>query len=108
MSYDDIIATHDIDNLCPEIDNELNGFFIDLIGDSFEMGIFPEPDPNNEDGFVVSVEITDEALTISGEQAKQIRDAVQERLQYNLGDAWSAVEASFGGVQIFCNDQMLD
>lgn len=107
MSYEEITSKYRIDDICPEIDNELNGMFIDLLGDEFEMGIFPEPNPDNDDKFLVTVEITAEDATLDSEEAKQIKTAVEERLAYNLGDDWSAVQKHFDGVQIYFNEELV-
>ena len=50
MKYDDLIEKYRIDDICPEIDNELNGMFVDILGDEFELGIFSEQSPKNGDG----------------------------------------------------------
>ena len=106
MSYDDIVSEYDLDNVCPEIDNELNGWFVDLIGDDFELGIFPEPSPDDENAVVVTAEIMAEGVELSSEQVTAIRKAVEERLAHNLGDQWEALKPNFGGVQVFCNDEL--
>jgi len=44
-------------NPCPEIDNQLQGDFIDILGNNeFELGIFPEEDPNNDSNFIITCE----------------------------------------------------
>jgi len=37
MSYDQIIEKYRIDDICPEIDNELNGMFVDILGDVLRL-----------------------------------------------------------------------
>ena len=54
MSYEQIVEKYRIDDICPEIDNELNGMFVDMLGDEFELGIFSEQSPKNDSSFVVS------------------------------------------------------
>ena len=54
MSYEQIVEKYRIDDICPEIDNELNGMFVDMLGDEIELGIFSEQSPKNDSSFVVS------------------------------------------------------
>ena len=107
MGYEDITSQYRIDDICPEIDNELNGMFIDLLGDDFEIGIFTEGSTANEDSFVVSVEIMAEGASIDLSQAQQIKSSVEERLAHNLGADWQLVQQHFDGVQIYFNDDLL-
>ena len=106
MSDDDIVSEYDLNNICPEIDNELNGWLVDLIGDDFELGIFPEPSPDDENAVVVTAEIMAEDAELNSEQVAAIRKAVEERLAHNLGDQWEALKPNFGGVQVFFNDEL--
>ena len=107
MSYEDLVSKYRIDDICPEIDNELHGMFIDLIGDEFELGIFPEGDPSNEDNFLVTVEIVCEGVELDQEQAKEVKEAVEQRLAHNLGSDAKTVLKNFSGVQIYMNDELL-
>jgi hypothetical protein len=88
MSYDRIIEKYRIDDICPEIDNELNGMFVDILGDEFELGIFSEQSPKNDDSFVVTVEISCDSATLNSSEIKQIQTSVEERLAHNLGKDW--------------------
>jgi hypothetical protein len=106
MTYDEIIEKYRLDDICPEIDNELNGMFIDILGDEFEMGIFPEPSPKDDDNFVVSVDITCDGVSLQVDDLKKIRDSVEERLIYNIGKDWKTVQKKFDGVQIFFNGEI--
>ena len=106
MSGDDIVSEYDLNNICPEIDNELNWWFVDLIGDDFELGIFPKPSPDDENAVVVTAEIMAEDAELNSEQVAAIRKAVEERLARNLGDQWEALKPNFGGVQVFFNDEL--
>lgn len=106
MSYEDITSKYRIDDICPEIDNELNGMFVDLIGDDFELGIFSEPSPENDDSFMVTVEIVCEDASLDSDQIDQIKSAVEERLAHNLGNDWKTVQEHFDGVQIYFNEEL--
>ena len=108
MSYDKIISKYRIDDICPEIDNELSGMFIDLFGDDFEIGIFPEESPEDSNSFVVTLEIMAEDASLNSDQALQIKSAVEERLTHNVGKEWKSVQKHFDGVQIFFNDDLLN
>lgn len=107
MSYEDVVSEYRIDDICPEIDNELNGMFVDILGDDFEIGIFPEGDAENEDLFLVTVEIVCEGATLKKDQAQKIKSAVEERLFHMLGDDADTVRESFGGVQIILNEDIV-
>ncbi len=107
MSYEEIVEKYLIDNICPEIDNELNGMFVDILGDDFELGIFSEQSPNNEDFFVVTVEISCDDATLSSEEIMQIQSSVEERLAHNLGKDWKAVQKKFDGVQVIFNEDLV-
>jgi hypothetical protein len=105
MSFDEIISKYGIEDICPEIDNELNGFFTDLIGDDFEMGIFPEGSADDESKFLVTVEITKKKAKLNSDQVAQIKENVTERLFHMLGNDAGKVKKYFEGVQIFLNDK---
>ena len=107
MSYDQIIEKYRIDDICPEIDNELNGMFVDILGEDFELGIFTEQSPNNDDAFVVTVEITCEDATLNSDEIKQIKSSVEERLSHNLGEDWKVVQKKFDVVQVIFNEDLL-
>lgn len=107
MSYDQIIEKYHIDDICPEIDNELNGMFIDILGEDFELGIFTEQSPKNDDAFVVTVEITCDSATLNADENKQIQTSVEERLSYNLGKDWKVVQKKFDGVQVIFNGDLV-
>lgn len=107
MNYEEIVETYRIEDICPEIDNELNGMFIDLLGDDFSMGIFPEPNPDDEEKFLVTVEISAENCALDDGAIEKIKTSVAERLAHNIGKDWKKIEGSFGGVQIFLNDEGL-
>jgi len=107
MSYDQIIEKYRIDDICPEIDNELNGMFIDILGEDFELGIFTEQSPNNDDAFVVTVEITCEDMTLKDEEIKKIKLSVEERLVHNLGKDWKTVQKKFDGIQLIFNEDLV-
>lgn len=107
MSYEQIIEKYRIDNICPEIDNELNGMFVDILGDDFELGIFSEQRLNNDDSFVVTVEISCESATLNSDEIKKIQTSVEERLSHNLGKDWKIVQEKFDGVQVIFNEDIL-
>jgi hypothetical protein len=107
MSYEKIIEKYRIDDICPEIDNELNGMFIDILGEDFELGIFSEQSPNNDDAFVVTVEITCEDATLNSDEIKQIQSSVEERLAHNLGKDWKVVQKKFDGIQLIFNEDLV-
>lgn len=107
MSYEQIIEQYRIDDICPEIDNELNGMFVDILGDEFELGIFSEQSPKNDDSFVVTVEIGCDSATLNSEEIKQIQTSVEERLALNLGKDWKVVQKKFDGVQVIFNEDLV-
>lgn len=107
MSYEQIIEKYRIDDICPEIDNELNGMFVDIFGDDFELGIFSEQSPNNDDSFVVTVEISCESATLNSDEIKKIQTSVEERLAHNLGKDWKTVQKKFDGVQVIFNEDLV-
>lgn len=107
MSYEDITSKYRIDDICPEVDNELNGMFVDLFGDDFELGIFPEPSPENDDSFMVTVEIVCDGASLDSDEATQIKSAVEERLAHNIGKDWKTVQKHFDGVQIYFNEELV-
>jgi len=107
MNYEKMIEKFKIDDICPEIDNELNEMFIDILGEDFELGIFPEQSSKNDDAFVVTVEITCEDATLNAEEIKQIKSSVEERLSHNLGKNWKIVQAKFDGIQIIFNEDLV-
>jgi hypothetical protein len=107
MSYEDLIEKFRIDDICPEIDNELNGMFIDILGEEFELGIFTEQSPNNDDSFVLTVEISCEDVNLDSDQIKQIKSSVEERLAHNLGKDWKTVQKKFDGVQVIFNEDLM-
>jgi hypothetical protein len=107
MSYEKIIEKYRIDDICPEIDNELNGMFVDILGDEFELGIFSEQSPNNDDAFVVTVEISCDSATLNADEIKKIQASVEERLSHNLGKDWKVVQKKFDGVQVIFNEDLV-
>ncbi len=107
MNYEELIEKFRIDDICPEIDNELNGMFVDILGENFELGIFTEQSPNNDDAFVVTVEIFCENSTVNSDEIKQIKLSVEERLAHNLGKDWEAVQKKFNGVQVIFNGDLV-
>ena len=107
MKYDDLIEKYRIDDICPEIDNELNGMFVDILGDEFELGIFSEQSPKNGDAFVVTVEISCDSATLNPDEIKQIQTSVEERLSNNLGKDWKVVQKKFDGVQVIFNEDLV-
>jgi hypothetical protein len=107
MSYEQIIEEYRIDDICPEIDNELNGMFIDILGDEFDLGIFSECSPKNDDSFVVTVEINCDSATLNSDEIKQIQISVEERLSHNLGNDWKVVQNKFDGVQVIFNEDLV-
>lgn len=96
-----------IDDICPEIDNELNGMFVDILGDDFEIGIFTEQSPNNEEAFVVTVEINSDSSTLNLDEIKQIQSSVEERLARNIRKDWKSVQKKFDGVQVIFNEEIV-
>jgi hypothetical protein len=108
MNYVELIEKFSIDDICAEIDNELNGMFVDILGDEFELGIFTEQSPNNEDAFVVTVEISCEGATLSSDEIKQVRSSVEERLAHNIGKDWKTVQKKFDGVQVIFNEDIVE
>ena len=107
MNYEQIVEKYGIDDICPEIDNELNGMFVDILGDEFDLGIFSEQSPNNEDSFVVTVEINCDSATLNSDEIKQIQSSVEERLSHNLGKDWKVVQKKFDGVQVIFNEDLV-
>lgn len=107
MSYEQIIEKYRIDDICPEIDNELNGMFVDILGDEFDLGIFSEQSPNNDDSFVVTVEINCDSATLNSDEIKQIQTSVEERLAHNLGKDWKTVQKKFDGIQVIFNEDLV-
>ena len=74
MSFDDISSEFNLDDLCPEIDNELQGTFIDILGnDEFELGVFPEEDPDNDSNFIITCEFMEVSGSINSSQVEQIK-----------------------------------
>lgn len=107
MSYEEVIETYRIEDICPEIENELNGMFVDILGDDFEIGIFPEQSTKTDDAFVVTVEIACEDATLDSTGIQLIKSSVEERLSHNVGDDWKVAQKKFDGVQIFFNDELI-
>jgi hypothetical protein len=107
MSYEKIIEKYRIDDICPEIDNELNGIFVDIFDDEFEISIFSEKSPNNNDSFIVTVEIGCDSATLNTDEIKQIQSSVEERLSHNLGDDWKVVQKKFDGVKVIFNESLV-
>lgn len=107
MNYEELVEKYRIDDICPEIDNELNGMFVDILGDDFELGIFSEPSPKNDDSFVVTVEIVCDSATLDAKEIKQIVTSVEEKLSHNLGKDWKTVQKKFDGVQVIFNEDVV-
>lgn len=107
MTYEELVSEYRLDDLCPEVDNELNGMFVDMLGDDFEMGIFPEQDPDDESKFFVTVEISCEGVELSTEQQGTVRHSVEEHLFRMLAGDAESVRSHFNGVQIYLNDNLL-
>jgi hypothetical protein len=107
MNYEELIKKFRIDDICPEIDNELNGMFVDILGDEFELGIFSEQSPKNDDSFVVTVEVSCEDATLNSDEIKQIQSSVEERLAHNLGKDWKVVQKKFDGIQLIFNEDLV-
>jgi hypothetical protein len=107
MNYEELIEKFRIDDICPEIDNELNGFFVDLFGEDVELGIFTEESSKKENSFVVTVEISCDDATLNPEEVKQIQLSVEERLSHNLGKDWITVQKHFDGVQVIFNEDLV-
>lgn len=108
MSYEDLANKYRLDDICPEIDNELHDMFTDLLGDDYELGIFPEESSDKKDGFLVTVEIVADGVSLDANQAKSIKTSVEERLAYNIGKDWKVVQKHFVGVQIYLNEELLN
>lgn len=106
MTYEEIIEKYRIDDICPEIDNELNGMFVDILGDEFELGIFSEQSPKNDGSFVLTVEISCDDATLNPDEVKKIQSSVEERLSQNLGKDWKIVQEKFDGVQVIFNEDL--
>ena len=82
MSFDDIAAEFNLDDLCPEIDNQLQGDFIDILGNNeFELGIFPEEDPNNDSNFIITCEFMEASGSINSSQVEQVKLKVTDALK---------------------------
>ena len=107
MNYEELIEKFRIDDICPDIDNELCGMFIDIFGEDFESGIFTEQSLNNKDSFVVTVEISCEDAVLNSDEIKQIKSSVEERLAQNLGRDWKIVQKKFDGVQVIFNEDLV-
>lgn len=107
MNYEELIEKFRINDICSEIDNELNGIFVDILGDNFELGIFTEQSPDNDDSFVVTVEISCEDTALSSDEKKQIKSSVEERLSHNLGKDWKILQKKFDGVQVIFNEDLM-
>jgi hypothetical protein len=107
MNYEELINTFLINDICSEIDNELNGMFVDLFGDDFELGIFTETSPNNDESFVVTVEISCQDTSLTSDKIKEIKSSVEERLSHNLGKDWKIVQKKFDGVQVILNEDLM-
>ena len=108
MSFEDLVATYRIDDICPEIDNELRGMFEDIFGEEFDLGIFPEDNPVDEEKFLVTVEIMCDGVTLDENSVRGIKSAVEEKLFYMLGDDADVVRNSFGGIQIILNEGLIE
>ena len=108
MNSKEIIEKFRIDDICPEIDNELNGMFVDILGNYFELGIFTEQNPNNEEAFVVTVEISCEDASLNLDEIKEIKSSVEERLAHNLGKDWKIVQKKFDGIQLIFNEEVVE
>ncbi len=108
MNYKELIEKYRIDDICAEIDNELNGMFVDILGDNFELGIFTEQSPKNDDAYVVTVEISCEEATLNSDEIKQIKSSVEERLAHNFGKDWKTVQKKFDGVQLIFNEDVAE
>jgi len=107
MNCKELIEKYRIDDICPEIDNELHGMFIDIFGEDFELGIFPEPSTKNDDSFVVTVEIVCDSANLDVKEIKQIVASVEDRLSHNLGKDWKNVVKKFDGVQVIFNEYIV-
>ena len=107
MDYEKLIEKYLIDDICPEIGNELNGMFIDILGDDFELGIFSEQSPKNDDSFVVTVEINCDSATLNSDEIKQLQSSVEERLSHNIGKDWKVIQKKFDGVQVIFNEDIV-
>ena len=107
MSYEEIIEQYRIDDICPEIDNELNGFFVDILKQNFDLGIFPEQSLKNEKNFIITVEINCDNVALDKKKIQQIKDAVEERLIHNLGEDWEKIQKNFDGIQLILNEDIL-
>jgi hypothetical protein len=107
MNYEELIEKYKIDDICPEINNELNGMFVDILRDDFELGIFSEPSPKNDDSFVITVEIVCDSATLDAKDVKQIITSVEEKLSHNLGKDWKSIQKKFDGVQVIFNEDIV-
>jgi len=105
MSFDDIAAEFNLDDLCPEIDNQLQGDFIDILGNNeFELGIFPEEDPDIDSNFIITCEFTEASGSINSSQVEQVKLKVTDALKNMIGERWGEIQDNFSGVTIYFND----
>jgi len=107
LNYEELIEKFHINDINSEIDNELNGMFIDIFGDEFELGIFSEQSSKNDGYFVVTVEISCDIATLNSDEVKQIQSSVEERLSHNLGEDWKIVQKKFDCVQVIFNEDLV-
>ena len=107
MKYEELIEKFHIDDICAEIDNELHGMFVDILGDEFDLGIFSEQSPKTDDSFVVTVDISCDSATLNSDEIKLIQTSVEERLSHNLGKDWKVVQKKFDGIQVILNEDLV-
>lgn len=109
MDLQDIYEKFNVEEYAVECDNELQDFWAEQLKSPYELGIFPEPDPDNDEShFYITVDITSKKTKLDEERAQHIADAVKEKFFFFLNAAFKsselkALEKSFRGVQVFLN-----
>ena len=107
MKYEELVEDFQLEDICAEIGNELNEYFVDILGNDFEIGIFSEKISNKKDSFCVTVEIVCQDTMLNDEEIQQIASSVEEKLSHNLNGCWKDVQNIFDGVQIIINDKLI-
>ena len=112
MDFDDLVATYNLEENLIEVENQLQDLFDENFADSYETGMFPEPDAENEGKFFVSLDIESKKTKLSKDQLESIAQELEQCLLGLLGDTWSDEElkgfkVAFSGVQIFLNGKKL-
>jgi len=108
MDFDEFVNKFNFEEICLEVENQIQDLLSENLSDPYEIGMFPEQDGENDGNVFITLDIDSESTNLTDEQAASMAEEIEQTALGLINESFDGSDLEefkkfFSGVQIYLN-----